>query len=172
MFDKLKCPDLSASLRAGISKARRGKRHGRHYVCSCIFNPCVYSLGATVNMAKSDVGAGVVSLLIGILIGYLICAIGAMFMERDAKARYAALYADFLKLVNEISIRSGGRTIFRKDKPLAQTSDDVPMPDRGAFRIITPSMAEVEAMDLEDSESDSNLDDVDMEHLRRTGAIQ
>lgn len=95
----------------------------------------------------------------------------ACYYLHQQQKRYDRLYLDFLKLVNEMSVRSGGRVVFKDKKPTRVNESNDPTAERGEFRILTPSMAEVEMMDRDEHSSDSNLDDVDLEHLKRMGVI-
>lgn len=106
----------------------------------------------------------------GFIIGFVFCLVIAWYYHREQQKRIDRLYADFLLLVNEISVRSGGRAIFKDKKPLTIEPNGPPA-ERDEFRIMTPSMAEVEMMERDAASNGSNLDETDMEHLRRMGVI-
>lgn len=110
--------------------------------------------------------------MVSFFIGFIFCAAIAWYYDHEQRKRYNGLHANFLQLVNEISIRSSGRTIFKDKKPALVNESSGPMAQRGEHRIMTPSMAEIEAMDRDDADDGSNLSEVDMEHLRRSGVIQ
>ena len=74
------------------------------------------------------------------------------FLERQQLRR------DYREIVNEWSIRTGGRIIHRE--PMKQI-EMVEQPDAGQFEIMTPSMVE----------ADAELEENDLEHLRATGVI-
>lgn len=107
--------------------------------------------------------------MINFVLGFGFCLLIAWYCDREQRKRYDRLYANFLSLVNELSVRTGGRQVFKDKKPIPVS--DEPTQQRGEFRLVTPSMAEVEAMDRDDAESESNLTGVDIEHLRREGLI-
>lgn len=108
--------------------------------------------------------------MVNFFLGFALCAVLAFLRDREQQKRHDRLYSDFLKLVNEMSVRSGGRAIFKEKKPVVAASE--PTLERGEFRLITPSMAEAEAMERDEEDGGSNVSDVDMEHLRREGLIQ
>lgn len=81
------------------------------------------------------------------------------------------LHGNFLSLVNEMSIRTGGRKVFKDKKAISPNETIEQGQQPGEFRLITPSMAEVEAMDRDDAEGESNLSESDIEHLKREGLI-
>lgn len=110
--------------------------------------------------------------MINFVLGFLFCAVIAWYSDREQRKRYDSLYANFLSLVNEMSVRTGGRKVFKDKKPVSTNETNEPSQQRGEFRLVTPSMAEVEAIERDETESESNLSESDMEHLRRTGLIQ
>lgn len=105
------------------------------------------------------------------VLGFLFCLLIAWYSDREQRKRYDSLYANFLSLVNEWSIRTGGRTVFKDKKPARLNEPSEATQQRGEFRLVTPSMAEVEAMDRDDNEGESNMGESDIEHLRREGLI-
>lgn len=76
---------------------------------------------------------------------------------------------DYRKIINEWSIRTGGRIVYKPPANNDKVGEPEPSPDRGEFQIITPSMAEEEAFDLEHGNGEMSQDD--LEHLQRTGVL-
>lgn len=75
---------------------------------------------------------------------------------------------DYRQIVNEWSVRTGGRLVHREEKPEVKTEPTI---DRGQFRIMTPSMALAEAEESEPN-GDGQMSEEDMAWLRKTGVIQ
>lgn len=73
---------------------------------------------------------------------------------------------DYRKIVNEFSIRTNGRLVYKDAKP-AQSDSEVPASDRGEFKIMTPMMAE-RAMEQAES-SNGEMTEEDLEFLRSKG---
>jgi len=82
------------------------------------------------------------------------------------------LREDNRKLINEFSVRTGGRLIY-KPQPKAQPPN-ISTGDRGEFAIMTPSMAEADAMSQAEAEQNghSDLSPADIEHLIKMGVIK
>ncbi len=81
------------------------------------------------------------------------------------------LREDNQKLINEWSIRTGGRLVYKPEK---KETPNIPNGDRGEFAIMTPSMAEAEAMSEAEAGQNghSELSSADIEHLRAIGVIK
>lgn len=96
------------------------------------------------------------------LIGLLVLA---YFERREMRE-------DYRKILNEFSIRTNGRTIF-KPKPENQGKISEPAPERGEFAIMTPSMAEIDAIEKDDlAERNGEMSQEDLEFLTRTGVLR
>src|SRR5438046_2057367 len=95
------------------------------------------------------------------LVGLLLLA----YLERRE------LREDNRKLINEWSVRTGGRLVFKPEPKQVPISSNG---DRGEFAILTPSMAEAEAMSRAEAEQNghSDLSEADLEHLYRNGVIK
>ena len=106
-----------------------------------------------------------IELLISFLLGYGVCYLSFY-------RPYCELRDDNHNLINEWSIRTGGRTVFKPEKPKTNGNHDIQM-DRGEFAIFTPSMAEAEAMESDERENDlPQMSEADFAHLKKTGVIR
>ena len=94
----------------------------------------------------------------------LLCGLLALaYLERRE------LREDYRKIVNEWSIRTGGRQVY---KPEAKQLVSEPQPDRDEFRILTPSMAEVESMESDERAArNGEMSEEDKAHLRKMGVM-
>lgn len=100
------------------------------------------------------------------ILGYLLCHFA---QARVWRKLYDREHEDNKKLINEWSIRTGGRKVFVPEK---RVEPDAPKPDTD-FRIMTPSMAEDEEegrLDVIDDLPQMTADD--FEHLRETGVLR
>ena len=89
---------------------------------------------------------------VAFIFGLLVGGSAWYFQRRD----YDRLYADYRHVLNEFSVRTGGKVIFRQQKetgPPTKTPFQKDLP-----RIVTPDMAFAEAEDAE-------LTAADLEHL-------
>lgn len=104
-------------------------------------------------------------MLSGFIIGF-ICATALAYFERRE------MRDDYRQLVNEFSVRTGGRKIY---SPKVQNQGKIggePEMERGEFAIFTPSMAEEKAEeDYERAQSNGEMSKEDLEYLQRTGVL-
>lgn len=82
------------------------------------------------------------------------------------------LREDNRKLINELSVRTGGRLVYTPERK--ETPPIISSGDRGEFAIMTPSMAEANAMSQAEAEQNGHneLSEADIEHLKRIGVIK
>jgi hypothetical protein len=83
---------------------------------------------------------------------------------------YWFLRRDYIHVLNEFSIRTGGRKVYR-EQPKEQNRPDIQV-DRTDFCLMTPSMAEADAEAEDEKYKGPVMTQADMEHLRRQGIIQ
>lgn len=95
--------------------------------------------------------------------GFLII-IGYLLGISTAAKVYFDLRYDNRQLINEFSRQNGGRKVF-KEREIEQRTQTPNATTEGAFSLELPSM-------LEDAEDEPQLNEADMEHLKRMGIIQ
>lgn len=103
--------------------------------------------------------------MVGFILGFLTCAVLAYLERREMRE-------DYRKIINEFSIRTGGRKIYAENKSKTQGKVSEPDEPSGEFAIFTPSMAEEKAEeDYERAQSNGELGDEDLAYLQRTGVL-
>lgn len=97
------------------------------------------------------------------ILGYAVCFASLWKLLTD-------LRADNQKLINEWSIRTGGRPVYREPKPEALPLQQANM---GEFSLMTPTMAEMEAEGrAEEFDMPPAMSEADLKHLRKARLIQ
>ena len=108
-------------------------------------------------------------ILIFFITGFVLCYL-VLWPERQEKLKVVAeLRDDFRKLLNEFSVRTGGRKIYVPEKVRSTTPNEHQESPRGEFAIMTPSMAEEMVEEYDDT---PQMSEADMEYLRQKGMIQ
>jgi hypothetical protein len=105
-------------------------------------------------------------IILSLLAGFLLCY---LTYGREMKSQCNREREDSRKIINEFSIRTGGRVVF---KPERESESDVDSPP-DEQRLLTPSMAEVE-----EEERYQVIDDLpemtaaDWAHLKESGVVR
>lgn len=100
------------------------------------------------------------------ILGYLLCH----FAEaRVWRSLYEREHDENKRLVNEFSIRTGGRKVFIPERP---KEPNELKPDQSEYRIMTPSMAEAEEEERITEDDLPMMSVEDLEHLQNSGVLR